>query len=239
MKVIANRFKGVLDKDISENQSAFLSGRLISDNVMITYEVMHILKGKRRGSDAYMALKMDMSKAYDQIEWSHLKAVLTKMGFGNWWVHLILQCVKIVSYRIVHARREIGPILPSRGLRQRDPLSPYLFILCAEGLSAMLHHFENRKFIQGVKVCKRAPSITHMLFADDSYLYCKAGESEAQRMMEILSKFELASGKKVNRSKSSVFFSTNTGLDKKNSRSVTLFKWWKQMRIAHIWDCQT
>lgn len=83
MKVIANRLKRVLDKDISENQSAFLSGRLISDNVMITYEVMHILKAKRRGRDAYMALKMDMCKAYDQIEWSHLKAVLTKMGFGN------------------------------------------------------------------------------------------------------------------------------------------------------------
>ncbi|XP_074346913.1 uncharacterized protein LOC141685724 [Apium graveolens] len=215
-KVIANRLKGVLDKVISENQSAFLSGRLISDNVMIAYEVMHMLKRKRRGRDSYMALKLDMSKAYDRIEWSYLNVVLSKMGFDSWWVHLIMQCVKTVSYSIVHSRREIGPISPSRGLRQGDPLSPYLFILCAEGLSAMLHQYERRKLIQGVKVCKQAPSITHMLFADDSYLYCKAGESEAHTMMEILRKFELASGQKVNKLKSSVFFSTNTGLEKKN-----------------------
>ncbi|KAL8131281.1 hypothetical protein AgCh_007272 [Apium graveolens] len=209
-KVVANRLKMLLDQVISENQSAFMSGRLISDNVLIAYEVMHTLKRKRRGNDAYMALKLDMSKAYDRIEWSYLQAVLIKMGFDHWWVHLIMQCVTSVSYQIVHARREIGPIMPSRGLRQGDPLSPYLFIICAEGLSAMLHRFESQKMIQGVKVCRRAPSITHMLFADDSYFYCKAGESEVQKLVEILAKFELASGQQINLDKSSVFFSTNT-----------------------------
>lgn len=209
-KVVANRLTLLLDQVISENQSAFRSGRLISDNVLIAYEVMHMLKRKRRGNDAYMALKLDMSKAYDRIEWSYLQAVLIKMGFDHWWVHLIMQCVTSVSYQIVHARMEIGPIVPSRGLRQGDPLSPYLFIICAEGLSAMLHRFERQKMIQGVKVCRRAPSITHMLFVDDSYFYCKAGESEAQKLVEILSKFELASGQKINLGKSSVFFSTNT-----------------------------
>lgn len=214
-KVIANRLKGILDQVISENQSAFMSGRLISDNVMIAYEVMHMLKRKRREREAYMALKLDMSKAYDRIEWGYLKAILIKMGFDERWVHLILQCVTTVSYTIVHARREVGPIVPTRGLRQGDPLSPYLFILCAEGLSAMLHQFERRKLIQGVKVCKQAPSITHMLFADDSYIYCKVGECEVQKMMDVLDKFEGASGQKVNRSKSSIFFSTNTGTERR------------------------
>lgn len=102
-KVIANRLKRILDHVISENQSAFMSGRLISDNVMIAYEVMHMLKRKRRGREAYMALKLDMSKAYDRIEWCYLQAILTKLGFHNRVVHLILQCVKSVSYRIVHA----------------------------------------------------------------------------------------------------------------------------------------
>lgn len=100
---------------------------------------------------------------------------------------------------------------------QGDPLSPYLFILCAEGLSAMVHRFGSQKLIRGVRVCKHAPSINHMLFADDSYLYCKAGVNEAQCMLEILSKFEMASGQKVNTSKSSIFFSTNTGTDNKQS----------------------
>lgn len=209
-KVIANRLKSTLDQVISENQSAFMSGRLISDNVMIAYEVMHTLKRKRRGRDVYMALKLDMSKAYDRIEWSYLKAILTKMGFDGWWVHLIMQCVMTVSYQIVHARREMGPINPTRGLLQGDPLSPYLFILCAEGLSAMLHKFERQRLIKGVKVCRGALAVNHMLFVDDSYLYCKAQEEEAYRILEVLSKYELASGQMVNKSKSSVFFSMNS-----------------------------
>ncbi|XP_074373807.1 uncharacterized protein LOC141714172 [Apium graveolens] len=105
-----------------------------------------------------------------------------------------MQCVRTVSYQIVHARREIGPIVPTRGLCQGDPLSTYLFILYAEGLSALLNRYESLKLIKGVRVCKRAPAINHMLFADDSYLYCKASEDEAHRMMEILSKYEMASG---------------------------------------------
>lgn len=126
-----------------------------------------------------MAIKLDMSKAYYRIEWSYLLAILVKMGFDERWVHLIMQCVSTVSYQILHARREIGPIVPTRGLHQGDPLSPYLFILCAEGLSAMLNRFESLKLIKGVGVCKRAPAMNHMLFADDSYLYCKAQEDEA------------------------------------------------------------
>ncbi|KAL8093146.1 hypothetical protein AgCh_035147 [Apium graveolens] len=86
-KVVANRLKLMLDQVISTNQSAFMSGRLISDNVLIAYEVLHTLKWKRRGKEAYMALKLDMSKTYDRIEWSYLQAILIKMGFDSWWVH--------------------------------------------------------------------------------------------------------------------------------------------------------
>lgn len=146
-KVIANRLKKTLDWVISENQSAFMSGRLISDNVMVAYEIMHFLKRKRRGRDTHMAIKIDMSKAYDRIEWSYLKAILSKLGYDQWWIHLISQCVCTVSYNILHDSRDIGPILPSRGLRQGDPLSPYLFILCAEGLSALIAKYEREKWI--------------------------------------------------------------------------------------------
>lgn len=156
---------------------------------MISHEVMHYLKRKRRGRDGPMTIKLDMSKAYDRIEWAYLKAVLIKMGYDAWWIHLILQCVCSVSYHVTHAKREVDPILPNRGIRQGDLLSPYLFILCVEGLSALLKNFEQKKWIQGIKVCRSAPGISHMLFADDSYLFCKANEESTTHMLRLMQIF--------------------------------------------------
>lgn len=150
-----------------------------------------------------------MSKAYDRIEWDYLRAMLVRLGFNEWWVHLIMQCVRSVRYTIVHGVQEMGPIVPTRGIRQGDPLSPYLFILCAEGLSAFIRKFEVQKLIHGVKICRGAPTLTHMFFADDSHIYCRANVFEATNLNSLLQKFELASGQKVNLGKSSVFFSSN------------------------------
>lgn len=193
-KVMANRMKGMLDCVISECQSAFIPGRLITDNVMVGFEMIHYLKRKRRSKNGNMALKIDMTKAYDRIEWVYLRELLNKMGFNGWWIHLVLQCVSLVKYNINHGLREMGPVIPSRGLRQGDPLSPYLFILCAEGLSALLRKYESLRLIHGIRVCRAAPSISHLLFADDSYLFFKADITEALNMMELLQVFEEASG---------------------------------------------
>ncbi|KAL8125341.1 hypothetical protein AgCh_012871 [Apium graveolens] len=145
-KVIANRMKALLDNVGSDNQSAFIPGRLLTDNIMVSYEIMHYMKRKKVGKDGYMALKLDMSRAYDRIEWEFLKAILRKMGFSAWWVNLVLRCVTTISYHIVHGDNIMGPIIPSRGLRQGDPLFPYLFIICAEGLSSLLRKYEEMKW---------------------------------------------------------------------------------------------
>lgn len=131
------------------------------------------------------------------------------MGFSDWWVHLVLQCVTIVSYSIIHGEHDMGPIRPSRGIRQRDPLSPYLFIICTEGLTTLIHKYEVNQWLHGVKICRNAPTVTHMLYADDIYVYCKADTNEAGRVLELLGTYEKASRQKVNKDKSSVFFSTN------------------------------
>ena len=85
-----------------------------------------------------MAMKLDMSKAYDKMEWCFLEQILLKLGFQESWVALIMKCITTVSYSILVNGEPKGMIKPSRGLRQRDPLSPYLFLFCAKGLNALL-----------------------------------------------------------------------------------------------------
>ena len=83
-------------------------------------------------------MKLDMSKAYDKMEWCFLEQILLKLGFQESWVALIMKCITTVSYSILVNGEPKGMIKPSRGLRQRDPLSPYLFLFCAKGLNALL-----------------------------------------------------------------------------------------------------
>ncbi|XP_060961018.1 uncharacterized protein LOC133031516 [Cannabis sativa] len=196
-KVIANRMKSVLPSVISTNQSAFLPGRLISDNIMISYEVMHYMKRKRMGKDGFMAVKLDMSKAYDRVGWAFLEAMLVQMGFNSRFVALIMYCVSTVRYNVTYGGKTMGPIVPGRGIRQGDPISPYLFLVCAEGLSSLLNLFEQRRWLTGCKVARSAPRVSHMLFADDSYVYCKANVSEATHVMHLLQIYEQASGQQL------------------------------------------
>ena len=92
-KVLANRLKKILPDIISPTQSAFVLGRLITDNVLLVYEFMHYLNTKRKGKEGVAAIKLDMSKAYDGLEWSFLQSMMSKMGFNERWIKLIMGCV--------------------------------------------------------------------------------------------------------------------------------------------------
>lgn len=205
--MLANQLKEMIDHLISENQSAFIPGRLISDNIMISYEIMHYMKRKTKGKKGWMTLKLDMSKDYDRVEWNYIKAILHKLGFDEVIVNLFMEYVMTATYRISHACREFSNIMPERGLRQGDPLSSYLFLICIEGFLALIKNYENWGLIQGIKVARGAPAVTHMFFADDSYICCHANKEETIHVMKPLATFEKEISQKVNVAKLSVFFS--------------------------------
>jgi hypothetical protein len=184
--MLAHRLKGILPDIISPMQSAFVPGRLIMDNVLVAYESIHAIKNRRNGSNGWCAVKLDMHKAYDRVEWIFLENVMRRMGFAERWIQLMMACVTSVKYQVRFNSEETEMFVPTRGLRQGDPLSPYLFLLCAEGLSSLLLYEEEVGGIDGVRVCRNAPSVSHLLFADDSLIIMKANMNNATFLQQVL-----------------------------------------------------
>ena len=162
-KVLANRLKKILPNIITEYQSAFTKSRLISDNILVAFESLHSMQ-RHTGKDDNMTIKLDMSKAYDRVEWVYLEAVMRKMGFAERWVRLMMTCITSVSYSILINGEPKGMVVPTRGIRQGDPLSPFLFLLCTEGLNGLISQAANRGNIKGFALCKNSPRLTHLLW---------------------------------------------------------------------------
>lgn len=138
-----------------------------------------------------------------------MEAVLTRLGFAAHWISIIMKCVTTVRYSFIVNGKPRGYITPSRGLRQGDPLSPFLFLLCTEGFSSLLTQKATLGLLQGVSICSSAPPVLHLLFTDDSLLFARASLADYDHIKQVLYTYELASGQKVNFTKSSIVFSKN------------------------------
>ncbi|XP_074371302.1 uncharacterized protein LOC141712314 [Apium graveolens] len=158
----SNRLKPCLGKLIFDKQSAFVEGRLLTDNALIAFE------------------------------------------------DRVMNLVTSVFYSFVHNASVFGDVVPQRGVRQGDPISPYLYILCAEGLSSIIRRNEDARLLYGCVIARGVPAISHLLFADDCYFFFRANKPEANVMKRILDCYEDVSGQVINRLKSTIIFSPNT-----------------------------
>ncbi|KAL0771040.1 hypothetical protein Bca101_036191 [Brassica carinata] len=139
-----------------------------------------------------------------------IRKVLLRMGFSDTWTELIIQCCSTVSYSFLLDDSAHGKIFPTRGIRQGDPLSPYLFILYSEVLSGLCSQAQHIGHLKGISAGRRGPKINHLLFADDTMFFLKTDQDSCTALINILRSYEQASGQKINVTKSSITFATKT-----------------------------
>ena len=188
-KVLANRLRAVLDNLISETQNSFVGGRQILDSMLIANEC---LDGRLKSRLPGVVCKLDIEKAYDHVNWEALFYLLDRMGFGLKWNGWIKACVTSIHFSVLVNGSPEGFFESSRGLRQGDPLSPLLFLLIMEVLSRILKKSEENNLIRGFHV--RAVNsvgvqISHLLFANDTILFCDASREQLLSIRLALSCF--------------------------------------------------
>ncbi|XP_038695403.1 uncharacterized protein LOC119992679 [Tripterygium wilfordii] len=206
-KILANRLGLILHKCVRGNQSAFIIDRLITDNIIVAYEALHSMSLLARSRTSYMAVKLDMSKAYDRVEWHFVQEIMVRLGFSDEWQKWIMQCISSVTYRVLVNGSSTDLIIPTRGIRQGDPLSPLLFVLCTEALSSNLNAAHAAHTFRGFPFGRGRLRVSHLLFADDSLIFCRVKDEDWECIFSILTEYGRVSGQMINYSKTSIFFS--------------------------------
>ena len=169
---MANRLKRVIGKGISPAQNAFVEGRQILDATLIANEgVDSWLRRKESG----LLCKLNIAKVYDHICWDFILMVLEKMGFRSRWLQWIKWCISTATFSVLVNGSPVGFFRSIRGLRQGDPLSPYLFVIDMEVFSWLIHRDMEGNFWSGCNVGGRGEEglvLTHLLYADDTLIFC-------------------------------------------------------------------
>lgn len=214
-KAMVRRLNQVMVKLIGPAQSSFIPGRLINDNIVVVQEAIHSMRHKQ-GKKGWMILKLDLEKAYDRIRWDYLEDTLHAVGLSDRWVSWIIQCVAGPSMRLLWNGEKTEPFKPARGLRQGDPLSPYLFVLCMERLCHLIEDAVGAKIWKPIQLSRGGPKLSHICFADDLILFAEASVAHIRVIRRVLERFCNASCQKVSLEKSKIFFSKNVVLDLSN-----------------------
>ena len=169
-KIIVARIRPFLDKLIASNQAAFVLGRRGLDNYAIAQELIHFLDNKK-GKVGFMVIKVDLVKAYDRLEWPFIHKVLKAFNFPQLLIDLIMGCISSTSISILFNGGKLNSFKPSRRIRQGDPLSPYLFILCMEYLGFLINKGCMEKKWALMKASKENVEVSHLFFANNLMLF--------------------------------------------------------------------
>jgi len=214
-KVIASRLKPLLPLLISPEQTGYVEGRQITDGIILTHEIIHSLKHTKKPS---MLLKLDLSKAFDSISWEYLQKVLQAFGFAPSWIRWINSLISSSFFSILINGIPSPTFRPSRGIRQGDPISPFMFFILAEGLGRSIKEALHSHHLKGLAF-HQAPAFLHQQFVDDNLLFGHPSVQEARALKSILADFSEASGALINKVKSQIlFFNTSPSIQRPIAR---------------------
>ncbi|XP_019227829.1 PREDICTED: uncharacterized protein LOC109209105 [Nicotiana attenuata] len=195
------RLSPLMDKLISPYQTGFIKGRSITENIMMTQDMVHNITNSTHGN---VVLKVDMAKAYDRVSWEYLYNIMRHFGFNETWIDMIWRLMSNIWYSVnINGNRQ-GFFNSSRGLRQGDPLSPSLFLIRAELFSKLMESLNNLEFIP-FSIDSHGPVISHLCYADDTILFSSAEPESLKIMMEKMETYEKISGQLVNKAKSDFY----------------------------------
>lgn len=136
-KIVVNRLKPLLPHIISPNQTGFIPTRSIHENIVVAQEMMHSMR-KIRGRNGFFVIKVDLMKAYDRLQWPFIHSVFVEVGLPDCMINIIMHCVESVRTNVMWNGSRAEFFCPNRGIRQGDPISPYLFVLCMDKLSHLI-----------------------------------------------------------------------------------------------------
>lgn len=204
MKIMANWLKAILSNLNGKSQAAFIGGWYIGDNILLCQELLHNYHKDKR--EKKCAIKVDLLKAYDFLDYKFLLVILKIMGFPPKYVMWVEECISITSFSISVNKELVGFFGSSRELRQGHPISPYLFVIAMEDLSYSLAKLWNNKNFGHHWRCK-VNNITHLCFVDYLILICKVDKDLVGLIKATLDVFHTSYGLQANPSKSNMYFS--------------------------------
>ena len=202
------RIQPTLDYLVSPFQTTFVSNRKGINNVVIVQELIHTMS-KKRGSEGTMAIKIHLEKVYDRLEWSFTQDTLVLFKFPKHLISLIMSCVSSSSISVLFNGGATDLFQPLRGIRQRDPISPSLFILCMEILGAFILDKCDDNLWDPILASRGGVAFSHLFFVDDLVLFAKAYIKNCRAIRDVLDTFYYLSRQTMSAEKSWVFFSPN------------------------------